>query len=218
MSERERRCPTCGALVSEEADWCGQCFTSLRQPVPAPPAPEPSLASAPVEPASTGLPPAPSTTADAFWPCSVCGAHNRIELEMCETCGTPFAAVMRGTGRARVDPEAARRRSLLFPGAGHAMLGYPIDGFARSALFVLALALSVLLLVATPHAGAALLATVLTLGLAVAVYVVSVMEIPELAARGRLLVPSKFLLWGGVVVMFLVVGAIALSVSATTRR
>jgi len=220
VSERERRCPTCGALVSEDADWCGQCFTRLRAPVgqqaaPDPP-PDPPPISATGEPPVATLPPAP--VAGAFWPCSVCGARNPIDLEVCETCGTPFAAVMRGTGRTRVDPEAARRRSLLFPGAGHAMLGYPIDGFARGALFVLAIVLTMLLFVATPHAGAALLATVLTLGLAVGVYVVSVMEIPELAARGRLLVPSKFLLWGGVVVMFLVVGAIALSVSATTRR
>jgi hypothetical protein len=155
--------------------------------------------------------------ADAFWPCTVCGAHNPIQLEVCETCGTPFSAVMRGAGR-RTDPDAARRRSLLFPGAGHAMLGYTIDGFARGALFVLSITLALLLIVATPHSGPALLAIVLTLGLAIAVYVLSVMEIPDLAARGSLIVPSKYLLWGGVVVMFLVVGAIALSVATTARR
>jgi hypothetical protein len=98
------------------------------------------------------------------------------------------------------------------------LLGYPFDGFARGALFVLSLALAVLLVVATPHAGPALLATVLTLGLAIGVYVLSLMEIPDLAARGRLIVPSKVLLWGGVVVMFLVVAAIALSVVSSTRR
>ena len=25
----ERRCPTCGALASPEAEWCGQCFAPL---------------------------------------------------------------------------------------------------------------------------------------------------------------------------------------------
>jgi hypothetical protein len=148
----------------------------------------------------------------------VCGSHNPIELDVCETCGTPFVAVMRGAGHRLADPDAARTRSLLFPGAGHAMLGYPIDGFARGALFVLSLGLAVLLIVATPHSGAALLATVLTLGLAIGVYVLAVMEIPDLAAHGRLLVPSKILLWGGVAVMFLVVGAIALSVATSARR
>ena len=46
----------------------------------------------------------------------------------------------------------------------------------------------------------------------------SAVEIKELAARGRLMVPSKFLLWVSVGVMFLVVGAIALSVATSTRR
>ena len=183
---------------------------------PAPPPPSPDTPSG-VAPAAAPTGSSPGERADAFWPCSVCGAHNPIHLEVCETCGTPFASVMRGAGR-RVDAEAARSRSLLFPGAGHTMLGYPMDGFARGALFVLSLALAVLLIAATPRSGPALLAIALTLGLAIGVYVLSVMEIPDLAARGRLIVPSKLLLWGGVVVMFLVVAAIALSVATSTRR
>jgi hypothetical protein len=158
------------------------------------------------------------SASDPFWPCSVCGAHNPIFLEVCETCGTPFAAVMRGVTRRDVDPDAARTRSLVFPGAGHAMLGYPIDGFARGVLFVLALGLSLFLAITAPRTGPMLLAIVLTLGLAIAVYVLSVMEIKDLAARGRLMVPSKYLLWAAVGVMFLVVGAIALSVATTARR
>ncbi len=56
------------------------------------------------------------------------------------------------------------------------------------------------------------------MGLAIAVYALSLVEIPELAARGRLLVPSKILLWVGVGVMFVVVGMIALSVATSARR
>jgi ribosomal protein L40E len=218
VSDPERRCPNCGALVSADADWCGQCFSDLRPP-PVPPPPPEAPAESPAAPAAA---PAATATAadrsDAFWPCSVCGAHNPIALEVCKTCGTPFAAVMRGTGRQRIDPEAARKRSLLFPGAGHALLGYPLDGFARSALFVLALVLALLLVIAVPRSGPALLAIVLTIGLAVGVYILSAVEIDDLAARGHLIVPSKFLLWGGVAVMFLVVGAIALSVATSARR
>jgi ribosomal protein L40E len=211
-------CSNCGALVSADADWCGQCFFDLRPP-PVPPPPPEAPAETPGAPAAA---PAATATAadrsDAFWPCSVCGARNPIALEVCATCGTPFAAVMRGTARQRIDPEVARKRSLLFPGAGHAMLGYPLDGFARSALFVLALVLALLLLIAVPGSGPALLAIVLTVGLAVGVYILSAVEIDDLAARGHLIVPSKFLLWGGVAVMFLVVGAIALSVATSARR
>jgi ribosomal protein L40E len=218
VSDPERRCPSCGALVSADADWCGQCFADLRPP-PVPPPPPEASAETPRKPAAA--PAATATTAEpseAFWPCSVCGARNPIALEVCETCGTPFSAVMRGTARKHVEPEAARKRSLLFPGAGHSMLGYPLDGFARSALFVLALVLALLLVIAVPHSGAALLAIVLTVGLAIGVYILSAVEIDDLAARGHLIVPSKFLLWGGVAVMFLVVGAIALSVATTARR
>jgi ribosomal protein L40E len=219
VDDDERRCPSCGALVSADAEWCGQCFASLREPTHAPPAPTPSAPAVPEVP--TPRPPGEAATSpvldEAVWPCSVCGARNPIQLEVCTTCGTPFAAVMRGAGR-KVDPAAARARSMLLPGAGHTMLGYSLDGFARSALFVIALALAILLLVATPRSGPALLAIVLTMGLAIAVYALSLVEIPELAARGRLLVPSKILLWVGVGVMFVVVGMIALSVATSARR
>lgn len=215
MSHIERRCPNCDALVSDDADWCGQCFTDLRQPPP-PPAPpvgaeEPALVSRDPE---TAVRP----QGDPFWPCSVCGAHNPIVLEVCETCGTPFSAVMRGVTKRDVDAQAALTRSLVFPGAGHAMLGYPIDGFARGVLFVLSVGLVIFLSIAALHTAVMLLAILLMLGLAVGVYVLSAMEIKELAARGRLMVPSKFLLWVSVGVMFLVVGAIALSVATSTRR
>ena len=31
MSPAERRCPTCGALASPDAEWCGQCFAPLNR-------------------------------------------------------------------------------------------------------------------------------------------------------------------------------------------
>ena len=223
MRDDEHRCPSCGALVGMEAEWCGQCFSDLRTPVPAPESDPEPLPERPTELAPGERDPdAPhsiqTTAGKAFWPCPVCGARNPILLDICETCGTPFAAVMRGTTRRDVDPQAAFTRSLVFPGAGHAMLGYGIDGFARAVLFVLSLGVALFLLFAGLHRGPMLLAVVLSLGLAIAVYVVSAMEIAQLAARGRLLVPSKYLLWAAVVVMFFVVAAIALSVATSARR
>ena len=202
--------------MSEDAEWCGQCFTDLRRPPPPPPAPPVGAE----EPAAAASDPetAVRPKGDPFWPCSVCGAHNPIVLEVCETCGTPFAAVMRGVTKREVDAQAALTRSLVFPGAGHAMLGYPIDGFARGVLFVLSVGLAIFLAIAAPHVAVMLLAILLMLGLGIGVYVLSAMEIKELAARGRLMVPSKFLLWVSVGVMFLVVGAIALSVATSARR
>ena len=95
VSNVERRCPNCNALVSEDADWCGQCFADLRAAPAAASGATRRRRGARARLAAIPRPP-PTPKGDPFWPCSVCGAHNPIVLEVCETCGTPFAAVMRG--------------------------------------------------------------------------------------------------------------------------
>jgi hypothetical protein len=156
--------------------------------------------------------------AGAFWPCPVCGTNNPIVLEACEVCGTPFAAVMRGDTRRDADPDAAFRRSLLFPGLGHAMLGYSLDGFARGAVFTLAVLVAILLPLSVPTTPLTILAVVLSVAVAGGVYAVSAAEVKRLGERRGLLVESRFLLWGAVGLMMLTVGAIALSVASETRR
>jgi hypothetical protein len=218
----DRRCPNCGALVSGDADWCGQCFTSLREPdpPPAPPNVAPATAEATIPPATipqaTGAP--SEEPVGAFWPCPVCGARNPIVLEACEICGTPFAAVMRGDTRLAVDPKKAFARSLMYPGLGHAMLGYSIDGFARGAVFALGVFIAIFLPLSVPITGLVVLAVVLAVATAVGVYVLSAVETKQLAQRRGLLLSSKVLLWGGVGLMLVTVGAIALSVASETRR
>jgi ribosomal protein L40E len=210
----ERRCPNCGALVSEDAEWCGQCFTDLRAPDPKPaPEPTPAIATQPRS-SVTGV----AQRAPAFWPCTVCGAENPIALDVCATCGTPFAAVMRGTARRDVDPRSARSRSMLFPGAGHTALGYPMDGFARGAVFTLALAVAIFLAVTVPHSGLLLFAIGVLLAAAVGVYVLSLAETNQLSAGGGLIMPSRMLLWAAVGLMFLIVAVIALSIAGNARR
>jgi ribosomal protein L40E len=217
----DRRCPNCGALVSGDADWCGQCFTSLREQDPTP-APSPAPSSAAPAAAEAAIAPATSVPSDepagAFWPCPVCGARNPIVLEACEICGTPFAAVMRGDTRLAADPQKAFMRSLLYPGLGHAMLGYSIDGFARGAIFALAVCIAIFLPFSVPITGLVVLAVVLAAGTAVGVYVLSAVESKQLAQRRGLLLSSKVLLWGGVGLMLVAVGVVALSVASETRR
>ena len=191
----DRRCPNCGALVSGDADWCGQCFTSLREPdpPPAPPNAAPATAEATIPPATipqaTGAP--SEEPVGAFWPCPVCGARNPIVLEACEICGTPFAAVMRGDTRLAADPKKAFARSLMYPGLGHAMLGYSIDGFARGAVFALGVFIAIFLPLSVPITGLVVLAVVLAVATAVGVYVLSAVETKQLAQRRGLLLSSK---------------------------
>ena len=218
----DRRCPNCGALVSEDAEWCGQCFTNLREPPPPPPVPAPAVAGTPP---ATDTAAAPAAIPDrqeptgAFWPCPVCGTRNPIVLEACEVCGTPFATVMRGDARREVDPDKAFRRSLLYPGLGHAMLGQPVDGFARGAVFTLALLIAILLpLSGVPTTPLTILAVVLSVAAVGGIYAMSAVETKRLSERRSLLIDSRFLLWGGVGLMMMTVGAIALSVASETRR
>jgi hypothetical protein len=220
----ERRCPNCGALVSEDAEWCGQCFTSLREPEPPPAVPAPAVAEA--APATDATGPTATTAATpereeptgAFWPCPVCRTKNPIVLEACEVCGTPFAAVMRGETRREVDPNKAFRRSLLYPGLGHAMLGYSLDGFARGAVFTLAVLVVIFMPLSVPTTPLTILSIVLALAAAGGIYALSAVETKRLTERRGLLVESRFLLWGAVGLMMVTVGAIALSVASETRR
>jgi ribosomal protein L40E len=216
----ERRCPNCGALVSEDAEWCGQCFTSLREPEPepAPSVPHAAKTAATLTEVVGSDATAESPRQEAFWPCTVCGAHNLIAFDVCETCGTPFATVMRGTAQPDVDPKVARTRSILFPGAGHAALGYPIDGFARGAVFTLSLGLAIFLAITVPRSAPMLLAITLLVGTAVGVYVLSLTETQQLSERRGLLIPSRYLLWGAVGLMFISVAMIALAIAGNTRR
>ncbi len=205
--------------MSEDAEWCGQCFTSLREPAQ-PPVPAPAVSE--TSPAADGMAAAALPTREeptgAFWPCPVCGTRNPIVLEACEVCGTPFAAVMRGETRREADPNAAFRRSLLYPGLGHAMLGYSLDGFARGAVFTLAVVVVIFLPLTVPTTALTILAAVLSVGAAVGIYVLSAAETKRLTQRRGLLIESRFLLWGAVGLMMLTVGAIALSVASETRR
>lgn len=179
------RCPSCGALVGADVEWCPQCFTSLHPsqvpPVPSgataaapdagssaassavsapvhepgPPAPPPgALAERPD--AQPGPPPVGVAGSDELgpprtptWACPVCETENPLEADACTVCGTPFAQLLRqDPARKSVDPSAAMRRSLLFPGLGHAMVGESIDGFVWGFLFVFVLAMAVLLVLA----------------------------------------------------------------------
>jgi ribosomal protein L40E len=183
VPEDDLRCPSCGALVSADAEWCGQCFSSLRsapEPEPDPePEPEPATRSATAdqerriaaEPSAFDRAPA----REPFWPCSVCGAENPIALDVCAVCGTPFAQVMRTSvgGVPHVDPRDAVVRSLIFPGLGHRALGRNVDGLARGVLFAVTFGLGVLLAIASAGSAALVGAFVLFLAAGIGVYVMS---------------------------------------------
>lgn len=204
----ERRCPNCSALVSEDAEWCGQCFSSLK-------------ASAPDRPAdgvTTSIAEPTKPTGEATWPCPACGEANPIELDTCRVCGTPFAQLFREpASRSTIAPRDAFLWSLTFPGVGHAKAGRAGDGVARGTLFVLAFGLT--LVIAFSGATGPLRAVVIVLLLSsLTVYLGSAYEAYRIADGGGPLVSSRTLLWATVVFVLLSIGLLTASVFSAGAR
>lgn len=116
------RCPACQARNPETADWCSQCYASLRPPEPPPPPPASAPPASPErapEPATVPSPAGGEATPDGReravsdpdavgyvsrdgrfrrteegldWRCPVCDEWSPIERTTCVTCGAPFAA------------------------------------------------------------------------------------------------------------------------------
>lgn len=194
VSQTERRCPSCGALVALDAEWCGQCLRPLDRP------PQPDAAAVRATPSSAG-----ERVGTPTWVCPACEHENAIALDRCEVCGTPFAQLFaEPERRVEIDPAAAMRWSLLLPGLGHWKAGYRLDGLARMVLFVWTFG-TVLVLLATRSGGLGTAGALFALYAvsAVALYVVSAIDARRVAARLDPMVSSRLLLWASVVLVVL---------------
>lgn len=205
--DQERRCPSCGALVSAGAEWCGQCFTPLGR----------TDVGDHTDRARDGGVHAGSVSATArglevrqgkpAWTCPVCEAQNPIEAAACSTCGTPFARLFEEPAdRPIVDPQSAAAWSMALPGLGHWKLGRRADAVARVVMFAWAFGALLVLLVSrfgSGGLGPTLPLFLLFLGSAVAIYVLSAVDAYRIASGETPLVGSRTLLWAsaGVVVL-----------------
>jgi hypothetical protein len=223
-TQAERRCRTCGAVVYQGASWCGMCFTPVEpeprsQPQPreeAVPRPDQAAVSADVPPTTT----AEAASATPFWPCPVCETKNPLDLEICATCGTSFASLMRQeVERQYVDPRVAFRRSLAFPGLGHRLVaGREVDGLARGVLFAMLLIATLMLGFSGVHSGSVWLLFSAYLLATVFVYAISAFEASRLAQGSRPLVSSRALLWATVGILFLSIAMVTLVIGTASRR
>jgi len=207
---QERRCPTCGALVSADAGWCGQCYAPL----------EPSGTSAErgVAPAIAAIRAAAGRGIEVddgrtTWICPACETRNPIEADLCSACGTPFGRLFgEPEDRPQVDPQTAAVWSMVFPGLGHWRLGRKGDAFARFAMF--AWAFGALLVLLFSRFGKGGLGPTYPLFLvfllaSVTIYVLSAVDAYRIAGGGAPIVGSRALLWGSV-------GLIVLSILIAT--
>ncbi len=210
------RCPNCSALVSEDADWCGQCFTPLRTPEPEP---EPAAVASPA-PSPMGAARGPGETPArpaATWPCPTCGSSNPIELDVCAVCGTSFAQLLRQEeDRSTVSPREAFLWSLTFPGVGHAKAGRAADGIARGTLFVLTFGLTLVIVSSGVSTGPVFGVVALLLVSALLLYVGSAFEAYRIAEGGAPFVSARALLWATVALIMVSVSLLAMSVVGVT--
>ena len=196
--------------MSADADWCGQCYTSLRTPEPDP---EPPAAPTLTRPAEGGA-------AGATWPCPTCGSQNPIERDTCAVCGTSFAQLLRqeeDRGPA-VSPRDAFLWSLIFPGVGHAKVGRAPDGIARGTLFVLTFGLALVIMLSGVSSGPVFAVVVLLLVSALTIYLGSAVEAYRLAEGGSPFVSARALLWATVALIMVAVSLLAMSVVTVNSR
>ena len=208
----ERRCPTCGALASAEAEWCGQCFASLDR-AGAPTDVEGLAGSSPV--ATAGPKAIPGTTGGSIeveggmlaWTCPACETRNPIEANECSVCGTPFGRLLaEPTTAPEIEPQPAAVWSMLWPGLGHWKLGRRTDAVARIVIF--GWAFGALLVVLVSRFGKGGLGPtfplfMLFLGASLMIYVVSALDAYRLAAGDTPVMSSRALLWTSAGLVFL---------------
>jgi hypothetical protein len=228
MSDPEPRCPSCGALVSADAEWCGQCYEPLprvREASPAPAVSTPDLAGRPTAPGSSVAErPAPApvqvagierTDEGTVWTCPSCQQKNHIDVGMCPVCGTSFARLFEEPEIAPdVQPSAALALSLLLPGLGHWKLGRRGDALARIVLSVWSFGTVLLLSLARGGSGLGSLSSLFLLFVVatLALWLESAIDAYRIAAEERPFVSARMLMWASA--GFVVVSAIVATLTA----
>jgi RNA polymerase subunit RPABC4/transcription elongation factor Spt4 len=213
----ERRCPACGALVTPDADWCGQCFASLAGPAAASRSPtiHDTAPTADAGPAN-GAPPG------AYWTCPSCHADNDIDRDACSVCGTPFTSLFADERRpASVPRGRAVAWSLVYPGLGHRLAGHAGDGLARAAVFTLAIGAIFFLLLARGGNALAPIVGFLTVYavFAVGIYAFTAVEAGHLADGGAPFASPRAFAWLAAALVVVSLGvAVFIAVGATRAR
>jgi hypothetical protein len=179
-----------------DADWCGQCFADLRPPEREPirspvitELPEPATrVKASEAPVSTQAP-------ETGWPCGACGRRNRMELDVCEFCGTPFGrAFDAAEQRPAISPGSAMIWSLAYPGLGHLRAGNAFEAIARAVVFTWSL-VTALVFLSVRSGGAIRLVAIAYLLFAGFMYAMTALDARRLAVRSEQVLSSRTLLW-----------------------
>jgi DNA-directed RNA polymerase subunit RPC12/RpoP len=225
----EIRCPSCGALVTPDAEWCGQCFTPLKTAdVPSEERAakiglkvthEPAVAESGAPAERADAPAAGDGKPRLTWPCPMCELDNEIETNHCVRCGTPFSALMKADERpVHIEPKDAVKASLIYPGLGHRKAGHGADGVARGTLFTLSLILLLVVVLSGVHSSGQDIMVFLYLSTTLLIYLGSAAEAHRIAAGGPPFVSARTLLWFTVGLLILSITLLAITATTWVRR
>jgi ribosomal protein L40E len=211
----ERRCPSCGALVAADAEWCGQCLTPLRETSPAAAG---ALASA----SARFRRDAEGSGPPSAWRCPTCDAENGLDANTCRICGTSFGRLFEDPATApAVSTSSATAWSLLLPGLGHWLAGRRVEAVARFVLAAWIVAFLVVLVAGrarTGSFGGAFALVLLFAAAAVALWTEAAVDGGRAAAGLAPVVSSRTLLWACVALVGLsVVLSLLLAVASVER-
>jgi hypothetical protein len=210
-------CPSCGARNGERAAWCSQCFAALGETSAAThgvaPPPTAADAAGPEPP-----PPVPGAAAvqpgsddrdvrvrdeQVEWRCPVCRSWSPLLEAACRGCGRGRAGFMPTEAVRAREPRAGAAVSLvasaLLPGVGHLLWGVTGLGLAVLLLWSLWVGGAV-----ASRAGAAPVTVVLVLA-AVALWVVSLLDLRRRSTDAAPVLTGRLLAWSTVVVTGLLV-------------
>jgi hypothetical protein len=210
----ERRCAACGALVTTDAEWCGQCYAPLGEPTsPATASPAAVLPRTSTSAASSRFARAEDGAgAPTAWRCPTCEAENDLGVNACRLCGRPFGSLFDDPAIAppHVAPASAAAWSLLMPGLGHWIAGRRADAVARFALAAWIGGMLVLLVASRGADGFGSVGPlVLLFGMAAAaLWTEAAVDAGRVASGLRPMISSRMLLWACVALIGL---SIALS-------
>jgi len=199
----EPRCSNCGALVSEDAEWCGQCFASLRvesEPEPEAPASEPEISAPEQEPEQNASIPTGEDTEEApkkapFWACPICQNENELDSTLCPVCGTPFGRLFEEPDEnPRIPPDRAALYGLL-PGYGHLKCGRAGEAVARMFFALGSLAITTMFAFTADAGAVSMVLTALFACLLLFSVGESAVDARRLASGERELITGRQLLW-----------------------
>ncbi len=215
-----RRCPACGALATEDADWCGQCYSPLAAPEPEVRAEPGGAGERPAAGMDAGSPVAAADAKTPTWTCPTCGHENELELDLCSVCGTSFATFMHQADEPPPDvsPKEALVWSLVFPGLGHRKLGRGLEGLARGVLFAMLFGMTLIMAFSGARSSSFLGVFALFFVMTTIVYAATAYEAMRMAEGAGPLVSARTLMWLTVGVILLSVSLLAMAVAVVARR